>query len=109
LITFSSVGECNEECDPSDIVPLDIALADRLDARHFAIVGARMVDLDVRSAIPQRQATRCQDHESVAKDAVAHETFGIRAIVGMEGVDAPAFDLGNVNRMILDLTRSNGI
>src|SRR5260370_31149793 len=29
---------------------------------------------------------------------VAHETFGIRAIVGMEGGDAPAFDLGNVNR-----------
>jgi hypothetical protein len=79
------------------------------DARHFAIVGARMVDLDVRSAIPQRQATRRQDHESVAKDAVAHETFGIRAIVGMEGVDVPAFDLGNVNLMILDLTRSNGI
>ena len=26
------------------------------------------------------------------------ETFGIRAIVGMEGGDAPAFDLGNINR-----------
>jgi hypothetical protein len=39
-----------------------------------------------------------QHHEIVAKDAVAHETFGIRAIVGMEGGDAPAFDLGNVNR-----------
>jgi hypothetical protein len=66
-----------------------------------------MADLDVRYAIPQRQATRRQDHEIVAKDAVAHETFGIRAIVGMEGVDAP--DLGNVNLVILDLTRSNGI
>jgi hypothetical protein len=39
-----------------------------------------------------------QHHEIVAKDAVAHETFGIRAIVGMEGGDAPAFDLGNVKR-----------
>jgi hypothetical protein len=68
-----------------------------------------MANLDVRYAIPQRQATRRQDHEIVAKDAVAHEAFGIRAIVGMEGGDAPAFDLGNVNLMILDLTRSNGI
>ena len=68
-----------------------------------------MADLDVHYAIPQRQATRRQDHEIVAKDAVAHETFGIRAIVGMEGGDAPAFDLGNVNLMILDLIRSNGI
>ena len=66
-----------------------------------------MVDLDVRYAASRRQATPRQDHEIVAKDAVAHETFGIRAIVGMEGVDAP--DLGNVNLMILDLTGSNGI
>jgi hypothetical protein len=58
---------------------------------------------------PQLQVTRRQDHEIVAKDAVAHDTFGIRAIVGMEGVDPPAFDLGNVNLMILDLTGSNGI
>jgi hypothetical protein len=36
-----------------------------------------MVDLDVRCAIPQQQATRRQDQEIVAKDAVAHETFGI--------------------------------
>ena len=63
-----------------------------------------MVDLDVRSAIPQRQATRRQDHESVAKDAVAHETFGIRANVGMKGVEAPAFDLGNVNLIILEFS-----
>src|SRR6266545_1755436 len=32
LITVSSVGECNEESDPSDIVLLDIALADRFGA-----------------------------------------------------------------------------
>jgi hypothetical protein len=31
-ITVSSVGECNEESDPSDIVLLDIALADRFGA-----------------------------------------------------------------------------
>jgi hypothetical protein len=68
-----------------------------------------MVDLDVRYATPQRQVTHRQDHEIVAKDAVAHDTFGIRAIVGMESVDAPAFDLGNIKLMILDLIRSNGI
>jgi hypothetical protein len=68
-----------------------------------------MANLDVRYAIPQRRATRRLDHETVAKDAVARETFGIRAIVGMEGGGAPAFVLGNINLMILDLTRSNGI
>jgi hypothetical protein len=71
----------------------------------FLLVGARMADLDVSYAVPQRQANRRQDHKIVAKDAVAHETFGIR----IKSVEAPAFDLGNVNLMILDLTRSNGI
>ena len=44
LITVSSVGECNEESDPSDIVLLDIALADRFGARFppfCLLVGAR--------------------------------------------------------------------
>jgi hypothetical protein len=50
------------------------------------------------SVTPSRQATGRQDHEIVTQGAVAHATFGLRAGVGMEGGDAPAFDRGNVNR-----------
>jgi hypothetical protein len=45
--------------------------------------------------------------EIVAKDAVTHDTFSLRAVVGMEGGDATSFDLGNVNRHDLDLNRSD--
>jgi hypothetical protein len=57
----------------------------------------RPADLDIRHTIPERQTAARQRHEVVAKDAIADEPLGIRAAVGTEGSDAPAFDVGNVN------------
>jgi hypothetical protein len=56
LITVSSVGECNEESDQSDIVLLDIALADRFDysetiaAKNRAYIESTRNTIDVISS-----------------------------------------------------------
>jgi hypothetical protein len=80
--------------------PFDIALADRAGARRPPLrrfAGARLADLDSRHAVPQRQTAGGQHHEIIAKDAVAREPLGIRVTVGLEGGDAPAPDVGNIN------------
>src|SRR5713226_479414 len=94
------IGKCDEECDPRLLQSLDIAVADGLGpcCPPFCVFdGARLTNLDFRDAIPQRQAASRQHHEVVAKDAVANEPRGVRAVVCLEGSDAPAHDVGDIN------------
>jgi hypothetical protein len=63
-------------------------MADGLGARcppSCLFIGARLPNPDIGRAIPYRQPAARQRHEVVAKDPVAHDPLGIRAIVGMEG------------------------
>jgi hypothetical protein len=94
------VGERHEKSDPRLLVSFDIAAADGIGVRRSPsclLVGARLADLDIRHAVPQRETATRQRHEVVAKNAVVDESFRVRAAVGTEGRDAPAFDVGNVN------------
>jgi hypothetical protein len=78
----------------------DIAAADGIGvgcSPSCLLVGARSADLDIRHAVPQRETATRQRHEVVAKNAVVDESLRVRAAVGTEGRDAPAFDVGNVN------------
>jgi hypothetical protein len=99
------IGERNEKNDPRLFICFDIATADGPGVRcppSCLLVGTRSADLYIRHTIPERQTVTRQYHEVIAKDAIAYDPLGIRAVVGTEGGDAPAFDVGNENGHALD-------
>src|SRR6516225_2240495 len=98
--TSARIGECNEESEPSFLLSFDVAMADGLGARcppSCFFMGARLPNADIRHAIPERQAVTDQCREVVAKELVAHDLFGVSAVIGLERSDGAAFDFGNVD------------